>query len=379
MVSVHRQAKYAALVFAMLMHAGCAVTERVEAPETVTREVSDTRMQAFLQRMVKEEHFTGVALVAHNGEVIHAKGYGAATTDLANDINTAFHVASITKQFTAAAIMQLVEAGSVKLDGSINDYLPQKYRSEKWEAVTIHHLLSHSSGIPDYAVSRDYYHVEGGFCSGDTVDRMIEEAKGQDLEFKPGAKYSYTNLGYTLLGAIIEAQTETPYAEYLKRNILEPMQMRSSRIHGERHTPAAAEAHGFRWSEEQAAYVPDETETLPATAPDGGLITTLSDFLKWVQIYMGAEQAILTAESIDTMRSPQTEIGGAGSIDSMGYGLGIGMGDSLIAHSGHIRGFRSQFVLDRQTRTVVAVFSNNTTNSAERIAFGLLEILFTPT
>jgi D-alanyl-D-alanine carboxypeptidase len=123
-----------------------------------------------------------------NDEVIHAKGYGMANNTAKNNINTKLHVASITKQFTAAAIMQLVEQNKINLKESINEFLPSQYRSDKWEVVNIHHLLSHTSGIEDYAVTRDYYNVEKGFCLGNTVDGMIKEAMSKELEFSPGSQ-----------------------------------------------------------------------------------------------------------------------------------------------------------------------------------------------
>lgn len=268
------------VVLTTILYTGCTGLQRADDPETAVREVTDTRIESFLREMVTDGHFTGVALVIQEGEVIHARGYGAATSDTANYVTTAFHVASMTKQFTAAAIMQLVEKGAVELGGSVNQYLPQKYKSPTWNAVTVHHLLSHSSGITDYAVSRDYYDVVNGFCLGGTVDGMVREAMEKDLEFMPGSKFSYTNLGYTLLGFIIENQTKTAYDKYIKDNILDPMDMTSSRIHVTGHVPVADEAGGFRWSEEKGVHVPDDVVSLPVTAPDGGLVTTLSDFVK---------------------------------------------------------------------------------------------------
>ena len=131
--------------------AACSIQEPVDTRGTMVREVSNSRFDSYLQEMVTKEHFTGVALVMREGKILHAKGYGAATSARANDVDTQFHVGSVTKEFTAAAIMQLVEKGVLKLDGPINSYLPPIYRSAKWDAVTIHHLLSHTSGIPNYA------------------------------------------------------------------------------------------------------------------------------------------------------------------------------------------------------------------------------------
>lgn len=336
-------------------------------------EVVEPRIDAFLEEMVDQEHFSGVALVARNGDIIHAKGYGIESEGTLNNVNTAFHVASVTKQFTATAIMQLVEDGTLDLGDSINSHLPEQYRTPAWNDVHVHDLLSHSSGITDYAVTRDYYDVVDGFCLGDTVDGMIREAMGKDLEFVPGTQYSYSNIGFTLLGEIIQELTDTPYDQYMQDNVLEPMGMWSSRIHVEGHIPTENEAAGHRWDDEKQKHVKDDVVSLPVTAPDGGLVTTLSDFLRWVPIYGGGNQSILTEASIDAMTTQQIAMGRGGEIGAYGYGLGVG--ERLIGHSGYIVGFRSRFDFARESETLVAVFTNNTTNDPGRISAGLLTII----
>ena len=356
-----------------------AFSAAAEAPGSLGSsvvEVVEPRVDAFLNEMVEKEHFSGVALVARNGIVIHAKGYGSASDGLPNTVDTAFHVASITKQFTAAAIMQLAEAGAIDLHEPINVYLPRQYRADAWDSVNVHHLLSHSSGIPDYGVTRDYYDVVDGFCLGDTVDGMIREAMAKDLEFSPGTSYSYSNIGFTLLGEIIEEQTGKPYARYLQAEILEPMGMESSRIHVEGHVPVVNEAAGFRWDAEMQKHVKDDVVSLPVTAPDGGLVTTLADFMRWVPIYTGRNQEILTRASVETMTTMQIAKGHQGELEAYGYGLDVG--ERLIGHSGYIVGFRSRFDLARNGEALVIVFTNNTSNSPERISAGLLTILFSP-
>lgn len=339
-------------------------------------EVIDNRLDAYLQDMVSKEHFNGVVLVMRDGSIVHATGYGAASANHANSVDTKFHVGSITKQFTAAAVMQLVEKGKIKVDGPINSYLPREYRTAKWNAVTVHHLMSHTSGIADYAVTRDYYSVVKGFCLGRTVDGMVKEAMGKDLEFEPGSRFSYSDLGYTLLGIIIENQTKTSYGDYIENHILDPLGMTSSQIHVEGHVPDEQEADGLRWNAEQGVHVPDDVVSLPTTAPDGGLITTLGDFARWARIFTGGEPRILSPDSVKQMSSPQISIGNGGPLDSMGYGLYVG--DRLIGHGGLIVGFSSQFVYDRQTHSLIVVFSNDASNNPQRVAFGLLALLLTP-
>jgi CubicO group peptidase (beta-lactamase class C family) len=344
--------------------------------ETVLSEVVEPRVDAFLTEMYETEHFTGVVLIARNGRAIHAKGYGNSVAGKPNNVDTAFHVASVTKQFTAAAIMQLVESGRVNLNESINAYLPEKYVTPAWEDVLLRHVLSHSSGIPDYAVTRDYYDVVDGFCLGNTVDGMIKEAMSRNLEFEPGSSYAYSNIGYTLLGEIIEEQSGLSYDEYMQARILAPMGMTSSRIHIEGHEPADNEAAGHRWDEDSQQHVKDDVVSLPVTAPDGGLVTTLSDFLRWIRLYSGAEQNILGEASIAAMTTRQIGTGHGGAFD--GYGYGLDVGERLIGHDGYIVGFRSRFAYARENDTLVVVFTNNTTNNPARISAGLLTILFSP-
>jgi D-alanyl-D-alanine carboxypeptidase len=364
------------IVSTAIIHAGCAVSEPVRHREPAVSEVTDRRFDSYLQELAAREHFTGVVLIMREGAILHAKGYGMAAGNRANTVDTKFHVGSITKQFTAAAIMQLVEKGVLQLDGAINDYLPQNFRSAKWRAVTVHHLLTHTSGIADYGVSRDYYRVEKGFCPRDTVDGMVTEAMRKDLEFVPGSKYAYSNLGYALLGIIIENRTNTSYDEYMRKHILDPMGMASSRIHVVGQVPAEGEAEGFRWSEERGKHVPDDVVSLPATAPDGGLITTLGDFARWTRILTAGPQTIMSQDSIKLMSRAQTRIGNGGPLDSIGYGLFVG--DRLIGHGGLVVGFSSQFVFDRDTHSLIVVFSNDSTDDPQRVTFGLLTILLSP-
>jgi CubicO group peptidase (beta-lactamase class C family) len=149
--------------------------------------------------------------------------------------------------------------------------------------------------------------------------------------------------------------------------------MTSSRIHTAGHAPIEDEAKGFRWSDERRAHVPDDIVSLPATAPDGGLITTLGDFAKWSRIFAGGDQSILTQASVTLMSSPHIVIGNGGPLDSMGYGLFVG--DRLVGHGGLVVGFSSQFVFDRETRSLIVVFSNDAGSDPQRVAFGLLTLL----
>ena len=156
--------------------------------------------------------FNGSVLVAENGKVIYKKGLGLAKMEwnIPNTPDTRFRLGSITKQFTAALILQLVEQGKVKLDGKVSDYLPA-YRKDIGEKVTIHQLLNHTSGIPSYTSLPGFFNDVSR--NPFTVDDFIKKYASNNLEFEPGSKFSYNNSGYFLLGAIIEKVTGQTYEQ----------------------------------------------------------------------------------------------------------------------------------------------------------------------
>ncbi|MGA9588891.1 MAG: serine hydrolase domain-containing protein, partial [Salegentibacter sp.] len=168
--------------------------------------------------------FNGSVLVAENGKVLYKDGFGMANMewDIPNTPDTKFRLGSVTKQFTAALILQLVEEGKLQLHEPISTYLPS-YPKDKAETITIHELLTHSSGIPNYTAFP-------GFMENDSRDPyspedFVKKFADSSLQFKPGEKFSYSNSGYFLLGYIIEKVTDKPYEEVLQERILDPLDM----------------------------------------------------------------------------------------------------------------------------------------------------------
>lgn len=343
----------------------------------VSKEITHPEIASLLNNMVSEEYFTGVVLVAVNDKVFHAKGYGMAQDGIQNRINTKFHVASITKQFTAAAIMQLLEQKKINLEESINKFLPSQYRSDKWNSVTIHHLLTQTSGIEDYGLTRNYYEVEKGFCLGNTVDGMIKEAMAKELKFPSGSKFSYSNIGYTLLGQIIESTSGEPYDSYMKKHIFEPMGMHNSFIHNtSNYTVSNDEAIGYRWDTTMNKHVPDDIVSLPVTEPDGNLVTSLDDFIKWTKIYTKRDETILKKSSIEKMITPYVEDNFSFMKEhNPHYGYGLNLTDNTISHPGYIVGFRSHFIVDTTQQIQVFVFNNNVSNDPKNISRKIYELI----
>ncbi|WP_133273428.1 serine hydrolase domain-containing protein [Hymenobacter radiodurans] len=159
--------------------------------------------------------------VAQNGQLVLARAYGKANVETGVDVGsiTSYKVGSITKQFTAAIVMRLVEAGKMSLTDPITNYLPD-YPTQGHH-VTIHHLLNHTSGIKAFRVMHEENRQR--FRLDLTYPEMIEMFAKQPFEFKPGEKYEYNNFGYYLLGEIISRVTGVPYQDYLERELLRPL------------------------------------------------------------------------------------------------------------------------------------------------------------
>src|SRR6185436_13682312 len=185
------------------------------------------KIQELLSLAHKYRQFNGSVLVAENGKVVYKGAYGLANMewDIPNTPDTKFRLGSITKQFTATVILQLVEQGKIKLDAKLTDYLPE-YRKDTGDKVTIHNLLTHTSGIPSYTSLPGFF--QNVSRNPFTVDDFIKKYASGELEFEPGTKFVYDNSGYFLLGAIIEKVTGKPYEQVLKENIFDPLGMKNS-------------------------------------------------------------------------------------------------------------------------------------------------------
>ena len=180
-----------------------------------TTQSKATKIDEVMTAASKYRLFNGSVLVAENGKVIYKKGLGMANMEwnIPNAPDTRFRLGSITKQFTAALVLQLVDQGKIKLDGKLSDYLPA-YRKDVGEKVTIHQLLNHTSGIPSYTGLAKF--LEEASRNSYTVDDFVKKYASNDLEFEPGSKFAYNNSGYFLLGAIIEKVTGKTYEQALK-------------------------------------------------------------------------------------------------------------------------------------------------------------------
>ncbi len=167
----------------------------------------------------------GTVLVARGEDVVFSKGYGEANVEwsLANTPSTKFRLGSITKQFTAASILLLEERGKLRIADPVKTHLTDAPAA--WDGITVHHLLTHTSGIPNFTAAPDY---RASMASPTTAEQTIARFRDKPLDFVPGSKMSYSNSGYIVLGAIIEKISGTSYAAFLDENIFKPIGMKDS-------------------------------------------------------------------------------------------------------------------------------------------------------
>ncbi len=318
------------------MKTGKLFTLFIVALITATSAIAQDKVRqidALLKNYYDYGQFNGTVMVAEKGKVIYKKGFGMANMEWAipNQLDTKFRIGSVTKQFTATLVLQLVEEGKIKLDGKITDYLTD-YRKDTGEKVSIHQLLNHTSGIPSYTSRPDFF-AEVSRDPYSVTDFVKKFASG-DLEFEPGSKFSYNNSGYFLLGAIIEKVTGKSYETVLTERIFKPLGMTNTGY--DNHAPLLQKrASGYEkrpGGYVNAAYL---DMSLPYAA--GSLYSTVEDLFKWDQSLY--QDKILSAESKKLMFTP--------GLSNYGYGFGIadqpiGKTDQktkIIQHGGGINGF----------------------------------------
>ncbi|MBC7900121.1 MAG: serine hydrolase [Saprospiraceae bacterium] len=298
-------------------------------------------------------HFNGSVLVAENGRVIYKKGFGMANMEwnVPNDTETKFRLASITKQFTAAVILQLAEQGKLKLDGKITDYLPD-YRKDTGDRITIHQLLNHTSGIPSYTalpnfmkdLSRDPY----------TPAEVVKKYASGDLEFEPGTKYNYNNSAYFMLGAIIEKVTGKTYAQVMQENIFTPAGMKNS---GYDSHSALIPKRATGYTKTRKGYINADYLDMSLPYSAGSLYSTAEDLYLWDQALYGDK--ILSAKSKELMFKP--------NLENYGYGVGahtITLSDKktavpTIGHSGGINGFSTNIIRFTGDKHLIVLLDNS--------------------
>ncbi|WP_342374297.1 serine hydrolase [Myxococcus stipitatus] len=313
--------------------------------------------------------FNGAVLVADEKGVVLKKAYGLANFEWRVPVapDTKFRIASLSKQFTAMVIMQLVAEGKLGLEDSLGKLLPE-YRQDTGARITLTHLLNHTSGIPNFTSHPDF----GSKAARNPIPaaEFIKQFASGDLEFEPGTKYAYSNSGYYLLGSIIERVTGRTYAQAVQERIFDPVGMKSSgydvsaEVLPKRASGYAAMPDGIR----NAAYL---EMSHPFAA--GGLYSTVEDLYRWDRALR--TDTLLPAALKQRMFTPGLQ-GYAFGWEVQPVKLDDGKTEVVLqSHRGGVEGFSTLIARSPDKKLAVIVLSNVRGSNVQGLASGILSIL----
>lgn len=289
---------------------------------------TEDQVDHFIHAEMKKQHIPGVALaVIKSGKIIKAKGYGLANVETNTPVtrDSVFKIGSISKPIIAMGIMLLVEEGRISLDDKVSRYLDGT--PETWKDVTVRHLLSHTSGIireaPGFDATRTQPDAE-----------VIKTAYSLPLNFKPGEKYEYSNVGYFALAEIVHKVSGKPWSEFLSERIFKPLGMSSTRTTTfDEIVPHRAAAYSFAKDKLTNA------EITFALRPSGAFLSTLSDLIKFEAALDGPD--FLKPETRKAMWTPFKFNDGTSSMYGLGWRTEEINGIKRIGHGGNLNGFKS--------------------------------------
>ena len=303
-------------------------------------------------------------LIAQGGEIIYTKGQGMANLEWEIPIepNMVFRWGSITKQFTAVAILILMEQGKLKLDDLITSYLPDYPMPD--QSITIRHLLTHTSGIMSYTALPSWLPL---WRKDMSVAEIVDLAKDEPMLFQPGEKMEYCNSGYILLGAIIEAVSGQSYAEFVQAAIFEPVGMKTA-VYDMAQPIILRRVAGYSPSPDGFVNAEYISMTQPYAA--GSLAGSVYDLAAWDKaLYI---EKLLKQEALALAYEPFTLNDGTLSHYGFGWGFNDYEGYRLISHGGGIHGFSTYAVRELTTQSFVAVLTNNDSKLPELLAIKLM-------
>ncbi len=327
-------------------------------PKSQAVAIDPHRIGGGVRAEMQRQQIPGVSLaIMKAGQIVYAEGFGLANVEHNVPVRpeTIFQSGSVGKQFTATAVMMLVEEGKIGLDDGVAKYLPEV--PEPWKPLTVRRLLSHTGGMTDYPKDFD-------FRSDYTEAELLTRAMQVPLAFAPGEKWSYSNLGYVTLGVLIHRVTGQFYGDFLQERIFKPLGMTTTRIISEADI-VPNRAAGYRLVKGQLKNQGWVSPTLNTTA-DGALYLTTLDMAKWDAALYTSK--LLSKSSLDQMWTPVKLNDGTTYPYGFGWSVGEVRGHRLIEHGGSWQGFKAyigRYVNDTLT---IVVFANLAQARVKRIA-----------
>jgi CubicO group peptidase (beta-lactamase class C family) len=324
-----------------------------------------TKIDEYVRAEMQAQQIPGVSLaVVKNGEILLARGYGFANVEhqVPAKPETIFQSGSTGKQFTATAVMMLVEEGKLSLDDKLTKYFSDA--PDAWRDITVRHLLTHTSGMTDYPrdfdLRRDY-----------TEDELLQRVKAIPLAFQPGEKWSYSNLAYVMLGILIHKVSGKFYGDFLQERVFKPLAMSTARIISEADI-VPNRAAGYRIVNGQLKNQNWVSPTLNTTA-DGALYLTVYDMAKWdAALYT---DKLLRKSTLEQMWAPVKLKSGKTHPYGFGWALTEVRGHRIVEHGGSWQGFKAQITRYLDDKLTVIVFANQARADQAKLAHGVAAII----
>lgn len=315
------------------------------------------KLDVLMNAFVEKYKFTGVVLAMKEEKVLYGKAFGYANRqhEIPNTLDTKFRIGSVTKQFTSALIMKLVEAGKLSLEDKLDKYIPDYPSGNK---ITVRHLLSHTSGIVNFTDDKEYPKI---MSQKHTMEELINLFKNRPLEFEPGTRFKYCNSGYILLTYIIEKVTGKSYDKALADFILKPAGLKDTGYAFNKSIikkMASGYSIGADGKFENASF---NHMSIPQGA--GALYSTANDLCKWDRALRNG--SILSADSLKELYTPVKGLYALGWIVTKLHDTDV------IMHGGGINGFVSYFLRYVADKTCIVVLSNNVALSPQLIAVSI--------
>jgi CubicO group peptidase (beta-lactamase class C family) len=325
----------------------------------------NAKFDEYLTAITKQGRFTGSVLVAREGKVVFSKGYGMANLefDIPNTPNTKFRLGSVTKQFTAASILLLQERGKLNVQDPICKYVENCPKT--WEPVTVHHLLTHTSGIHSYtdAGSPEAFRLMS--LQNVTPAGFVDSFKSKPLDFAVGEKYQYNNSGYFILGHIIEKLSGQSYEAFLQENIFTPLKMMNT---GYDTHDRILKLRATGYEERNGKPINSSYMDMSVPYAAGSLYSTVEDLFAWNEALFADK--LLTAKSRAAMMTPDK--------NNYAYGLAVNQQHQRqrVAHGGGINGFNTFLArFPAEKITIVALRNANFGVSPDKVCTDFAAIL----
>jgi CubicO group peptidase (beta-lactamase class C family) len=342
------------------------------APLDADQQVKAAKVDQLMKRLYQTHQFNGAVLVGEEGKILYKNAFGYANfaTKAPLSIHSSFHLASVSKQFTAMAVMMLKEEGKLNYDDDIRKYIPEI----PYEGITIRHLLNHTSGIPNILNYIPNYMNFWDSCEiarNHDVAYMLGFHK-PSLSFKPGNRFSYNNTGYVLLALIVERVSKIPFDTFMEKRIFQPLNMEDTKIYSMVKEPSLKE-RAYGYGVRRAFYSLDEDDIRNGLTGEKGVYSSVMDLYKWDQAlytdFLVKDTTLKQAFSYTTLNNGR----------KVNYGFGWRKSketDQIVYHFGHWRGFNTCIIRFVDDHKVIIILNNTGNRRVKYLAKELIKILY---